>query len=155
MIFKPYTASVSIRSPPLSIANNTSNPISPSNGCCVSGVSKPAPYLFTALMRRMLGLPYLFTTFMHANIGPQRRRPYPLQKHIKPNIVTKPRVRGDCPLPYLILFTIMYAPQVVACANGVRLPRIPDSRRPPAAWAPPRINLRCKTLRLDRPRALA
>ena len=40
-------------------------------------------------------------------------------------------------------------------ANGIELPRIPDSRRPPAARAPPRTNLRCESLRLKPPRALA
>ena len=82
-------------------------------------------------------------------------RPYLLQKHNKLDLVLEPRVRGARPHPYLILFTSMYAPPVVACANGIRLPRIPDPRRPPAARASPRINLRCEALRLDRPRALA
>ena len=43
MIFKPYTAMSSIRSPPVSLATNTSNPISSSNGCCVSGLCKRCP----------------------------------------------------------------------------------------------------------------
>ena len=76
-------------------------------------------------------------------------------KHIKLDLVLEPRVRGARPHPYLILFTSMYAPPVVACANGIRLPRIPDPRRPPAARASPRTNLRCETLRLTLPRALA
>ena len=82
-------------------------------------------------------------------------RPYLVQKPIKLDLVLEPRVRGARPHPYLILFTSIYAPPIVACANGIRLPRIPDPRRPPAARASPRTNLRCETLRLDLPRALA
>ena len=99
--------------------------------------------------------------WLHARTARARRASRELaghiacRKRIKLDIVLEPRVRGARPHPYLILFTNIYAPQDVACANGIGLPRIPDSRRPPAAWASPRINLRCKTLRLDRPRALA
>ena len=99
--------------------------------------------------------------WLHARTARARRASRELAGHIsnkkraKLDLVLERRVRGARPHPYLKLFTSIYVPPVVACANGIRLPRIPDSRRPPAAWASPRINLRCKTLRLDRPRALA
>ena len=78
-----------------------------------------------------------------------------LAKNIKLDLVLEPRVRGARPHPYFILFTSIYASPIVASANGIGLPRIPDPRRPPAARASPRTNLRCETLRLDLPRALA
>ena len=130
MIFKPYTAMASIRSPPLSPANNTSNPISPSNGCCVSGLCKSCPYFLQALMRRMLGLPYLFTAFMHANIGPQRRLPYPLQKHIKLDLVLERRVREAWSVQDAILITSIYASHVSACSPRARAnPKLGTSRQ--------------------------
>ena len=71
----------------------------------------------------------------------------PATKHNKLDLVLEPRVRGARPHPYLILFTSISASPIVACANGIglpripefacangiELPRIPDSRRPPAA----------------------
>ena len=42
----------------------------------------------------------------------------------------EPRVREWWPVRAVVLFTSIYAPQGSACANGLRLPRIPDSRRP-------------------------
>ena len=78
-----------------------------------------------------------------------------LAQHIKLDHVLEPRVRESRPAQDIVLFTSIHAPQGFARANGIRLPRIPDSRPPPAAWASPRTNLRCETLRLDLPRALA
>ena len=69
MIFKPYTAMCSIRSPPLSLANNISNPISSSNGCCVSGLRERAHCFFTSTFA-----PHVrFTIFIYSIYACQHR----------------------------------------------------------------------------------